>query len=1027
MTTLKKIYLFCLVILVTISPGSYTIAQRFPVRTYTEADGLANSMIFDLKQDSAGIIWIARRSGISSYDGINFKNYNVADGLKPTSYSQLFIDSKNYLWALVESGELTVSKFTGKQFKTVSTLLVPPSVSYRSYSAFLIVYRNNEPVILVGSEKEGLFACQGGRWRQFSITDGLVGNNVNGIVEYGGNVIVATNKGLSVFRNNSLDNYHITIPPELSKRILAMATDGHALWLLGENWLGVYTNGKLAVSARGFVLPTERNGRQCFMQTDGNERIYFGNLFKAYCFDIQTGVLELMTRNSGLISEGGSSVLIDREHNTWIGGYRGITKIQSRRFASYYATDGLKSNEVASGIEYSPGRYVFGHDGVFTYYDGKTFDTLLLHPSLAHGSNEFRVLDLARDNQGNIWAAVTSAGIARVNKNRKVTFFRTEQGLYGYAFSVISTPGGKIYAGTSTGLFELSGDRFNRVVLPQMHGSSVRKIFTSQGNTLFLTTINWGVMRIRNGMVTHYMSPDNPLANNVFSFLCDSKNRMWAGTLGGLFQVRDTSLVKPALPGLCITRPVYLILEDNAGQLWFGCDNGIYRWNWKSLEHFSTSDGLSGQEINRSAGFIDSRNRIWFGTNNGLTVYDPSFEYKANSLPPPILTLLYVESGNDTLNLSHELKLHYSQNNFIFHFRAISFLDEKQVVYSYKLEGLDTSWSKKTFYLDNSVRYNNLKPGEYRFLVKAGNSMGIWTEPVISGIITIRTPFWFRWWFVLLIIMILGVVGYMSARFVLIARYNSSLEAMVKERTTELEKSEQKLKESNQAKDNFFSIIAHDLKSPFNVILGMLDLLTREYSDYSDEERQNMLMRLKNASTRTIDLLENLLTWARAQRGLLPYTPVKFDILSIINENLLLFESAAHSKDILIKLCGEKKLEVMADYNMINAVVRNMISNAIKFTFPGGTITITAAHYENKNILVSVKDTGIGMSSEIQSNLFKIEKRTVVRGTNNEMGTGLGLILSKDFIEKNGGHIWVESELESGSTFYFTLPLDLSS
>jgi len=1012
----------CLIIILVIVSGISAIGQHYPVRTYTEADGLASSMIFDIEQDSSGIIWIARRSGISSYDGINFKNYNVNDGLKPISYSFLRLDSKNKLWAVAESGQLVISVFTGKHWKTITCDIRQTSGFYNSYTAFDVFYENNEPVVLVGSDKEGLFKYQNSQWKQFKTSNGLPGTIVNGIIQFDGKELVETNKGLAVFKNNTFDTKIREVSEYLSKNILAVAVDGNCLWILGENWLGSLCDEKFTLYTNDFILPLDRNGRQCFLQCDRMGKVYFGNLFKVLCYDQQSHSLETLTRKNGLISEGGSCALIDREKNTWIGGFRGITKIQSRRFACFYQSDGLFSNEVASGIEYSPGRYVFGHDGELTFYDGRSFSTLLLHPSSINVGNECRVLDITKDSQQNLWAAVTTKGMARIDRNRKVKWYTASQGLDGYVFSVISSSDGKIYAGTSNGFYELVNERFVHRFFNEMHGSSVRKLYPGKDNSLFISTINWGLLEIKNGKVFFYSSSDNPLANNVFSFFLDSKSRKWVGTAAGLFMVRDSMLVRAGPTEPAISRPVYMILEDRKGRLWFGCDNGIYRWDGNVLDHFSIAEGVSGQEINRSAGFIDYKDRIWFGTNNGLTVYDPLLDYLPKQVPPPLLALLFAESGNDSLNLDKNIVFPRSQNNPTFHFKALSFIDEKKVVYRYKLEGLDTAWSQEVFYQNNSVKYNNLKPGTYRFGVKAGNSIGIWTEPVYSNIITVQQPLWFRWWFLLGIIVLLGGISTLLGWFVLVARYNARLERMVSERTRELEHSEQMLKESNQAKDNFFSIIAHDLKSPFNVILGMLDLLTTGYSEYSDEERQTMLIRLKNASTRTIDLLENLLTWAMAQKGMLPFKPVDFDILEIVHENVMLFESAAHSKDILINLKVEKGLLVRADRNMVNTVVRNLISNAIKFTLPGGTISINFVPDYHNQIMVSVKDTGVGMPPETQNNLFKIEKRAVVKGTNNEMGTGLGLILSKDFIEKNDGRIWVESEEGSGSTFHFTLP-----
>ncbi|MCX6286103.1 MAG: ATP-binding protein [Bacteroidetes bacterium] len=1017
----------CLIFMLLLLSGIQVAAQRYPVRTYTEADGLANSMIYDLKQDSSGIIWIARRSGVSSYDGISFKNYNVSDGLKSTSYSFLQIDPKNKLWALVESGDLIISTYEGKRWKTISSRQGLKSIISMTYTAFNVYYQNAEPVVLVGSEKDGLFKFQNFQWTQYQTTDGLPSNTVNSILQFKEMVFVATDKGLSVMQNNGIRKNFFKGVPYLSKNILAMSVEGNVLYLLGESWLASLCEGKFTLISENFLLPVKLNGRHCFIQPDRKGRIYFGNMFKVFCYNQESESLESLKRNNGLISEGGSSVLVDREFNTWISGYRGITKIQSRQFASFYDIDGLFSNEVASGLEYRPGNYVFGHDGVLSFYDGRTFSPLILDHTTYNRNYESRVLDIAKDFQGNLWAAVSSKGLARIDLNRKIYWYRSAQGLDGIVFSVLSSSDGKLYAGTTTGLYVLTGDRFVKIHEHETRYMAIRKIYPGKGKSIFISTISWGIMEVRNDKVIRYRSTENDLANNVFSFLIDSKSRKWVGTAAGLYLISDTMLVRSGTSSPNINRPIYLILEDNVGRLWFGTDHGIYRWDEKTLDHFSTSEGISGQEINRSAGFMDFRHRLWFGTNNGLTVYDPVTNFDPKQVSPPLLSLQYLESGKDTLNPAIPLRLPSNMNNLIFHFRAISFIDEKLVVYKYKLDGLDTSWSNDVFYLNNSVRYNNLKPGTYRFCVKARNSLGVWCDPVCSSVIKVKQPFWFSWWFLMTAIIILGVIGFLTGRYVLIIRYNVRLEKMVSERTKELEHSEQMLKESNQAKDNFFSIIAHDLKSPFNVILGMLELLTKDYSEYSDRERQVMLMRLKTAATRTIDLLENLLTWARVQKGLLPFSPEKFDMLDIVHENIMLFESAAHSKDILIKQSVEKNLLVMADRNMINTIVRNLISNAIKFTFPGGSITINVGHQETGQILVSVKDTGFGMSPNILSNLFKIEKRMVTRGTNNEMGTGLGLILSKDFIEKNNGKIWVSSEEGAGSTFYFTLPLEKSS
>ena len=361
------------------------------------------------------------------------------------------------------------------------------------------------------------------------------------------------------------------------------------------------------------------------------------------------------------------------------------------------------------------------------------------------------------------------------------------------------------------------------------------------------------------------------------------------------------------------------------------------------------------------------------------------------------------------------------RSDISFNARVISLINEQQVFVRYYVEGFDTGWLKELPYTGNSFVYNNLRPGSYRFFLKARNSIGTWSDPVVSATFTIRSPFWLRWWFLTLALLLFSGMIYITTRFILINRYKNQLKDEVNLRTLELRKSEIQLTESNVAKDTFFSIIAHDLRNPFNSILGFLDLLTSDDSDYSESEQKEILLQLKSASVRTFDLLENLLTWARAQRGSLPFEPAPFPLREVIADNLNLFDTAAHSKNISLINKGKEDLRVFADRNMISAVVRNLISNALKFTFPGGAITIGMELQDSETILVYVKDNGTGIPPDILENLFKIEQRTMARGTANETGTGLGLILCKEFIEKNGGTIRVSSTPGEGSTFSFTL------
>jgi len=237
-----------------------------------------------------------------------------------------------------------------------------------------------------------------------------------------------------------------------------------------------------------------------------------------------------------------------------------------------------------------------------------------------------------------------------------------------------------------------------------------------------------------------------------------------------------------------------------------------------------------------------------------------------------------------------------------------------------------------------------------------------------------------------------------------------------------LKESEARLKELNATKDKFFNIIAHDLKNPFNNILGFSELLVEQMKekDYSDIEKYAEA--INRASCRAMDLLTNLLDWSRSQTGRIEFNPEYNDMVLIINDVIELTGDLARSKSISINLKSEEKIPFIGDRSMISTVIRNLLSNAIKFSFKGGNIEITAAENE-KEVIVSVSDNGTGISKENTEKLFKIGDLVSTQGTNNEKGTGLGLILCKEFIDKHGGKIRAESEIGKGSRFIFSIPV----
>lgn len=239
---------------------------------------------------------------------------------------------------------------------------------------------------------------------------------------------------------------------------------------------------------------------------------------------------------------------------------------------------------------------------------------------------------------------------------------------------------------------------------------------------------------------------------------------------------------------------------------------------------------------------------------------------------------------------------------------------------------------------------------------------------------------------------------------------------------TEIKDNELRLIELNASKDKFFSIIAHDLKSPFNSIIGFSELLLEKANENNFSKVDEIAAIIHNSSCMAMDLLANLLTWSQMETGKMTFNPEQFDISGILNDTIALMQPTADQKSIQISNSISPGTNIFADKKMINTVLRNLISNAVKFTETGGKIEISATT-SPKEVIFSVKDNGVGIPEDRIEKLFTINENISTPGTRQEKGTGLGLMLCKEFIDKNNGKIWAESIEGVGSSFSFSLPV----
>jgi signal transduction histidine kinase len=345
------------------------------------------------------------------------------------------------------------------------------------------------------------------------------------------------------------------------------------------------------------------------------------------------------------------------------------------------------------------------------------------------------------------------------------------------------------------------------------------------------------------------------------------------------------------------------------------------------------------------------------------------------------------------------------------------------------MEGISDDWldiGNRKF-----VPFSGLQPGEYTFKVKGSNNDGVWNDKEINIDIVVLPPWWrsIYAYFAYLIFIVLLVVVYVKMRERKLVHDKKVLEQKVHERTIKIEEQNQLIVSKNQelkdligTKDKLFSIIGHDLGNQFNIIVGFLEVLVSDFKKLDASKVERHLINISNTSKYAYNLLENLLTWARMQTNLMQFNPEVFNVSEKIKEETKLHEGASAKKNIKIEVFSDAEINIYADINMFSTVFRNLVANAIKFTHENGNISITVKRVANFCEIV-VKDNGVGISEQDIQKIFRIDSKHKTLGTKGERGTGLGLILCKEFVEKNGGNIAVKSEIRQGSEFSFTLPV----
>ncbi|MFI5180137.1 MAG: two-component regulator propeller domain-containing protein [Thermoanaerobaculia bacterium] len=775
-------------------PASPLAGQSYLVHVYNSASGLPTGEVTGVAQDGEGRIWFATRAGFVSYDGSAWERHATPEPGVARDYIFLKRDARGVMWTVSSRWPRLLATADGHEWmnnpgpgRTEGTMVV--------VMALEVATVDGETAVAVGTADRGLYIWHRKRWTHVDLAEGLPSSSIRALAADGGGFWAATGSGLARVTPAGAVTSATSLLPEEARDLLAVAVGpgrdpagvAREIWVLSTRGLGHLVDGVYSWKTTGlrFEFSQPSIPAVVFPDPDANV-VYFCSYHPFYRLDLGSGMVETLGRANGLAGDGATALLLDRERNLWVTGYRGVSKLVSRRFANWSRLNGLLDDEVTAIAEPRAGRLVFGHNQGLTILEGAIARTVPFPVSAVQPRAVPRVLDMAADGSGGLWVAASQQGLGHLRKDGSIRFFRAGPGAGNDATSVLSLPGGNALVGTRSSLLRFDGSRFEPAMssVPQV---MVRHLVRTRDGAVWIATNTGGLLVLESGRLREVPESDGRKAEayNVFE---DRRGRLWALTATGPRIVRDGRLVRPDEPALGIEEPTFSAVEDADGRLWFGTAQGVLRWDGASLVRFTPREGLGGWETNRAAVLLDTRGRLWFGTDGGASEYRR--EEDRTVAPPPIVTITAVEVKGRSASATAPLELSPGDDTLTFRFRAVSFLDEKQTTCRTRLEGLDSDWSAPHPASEREVRFTNLPPGRFRFQIRATNAAGITAPDISSAYIVIPPPLVRRGWFLVLSAVVLAagiVVAFQSAVH---WRAAARLEREVAARTAALAESE---------------------------------------------------------------------------------------------------------------------------------------------------------------------------------------------------------------------------------------------
>jgi signal transduction histidine kinase/ligand-binding sensor domain-containing protein len=939
-----------------------------------------------------------------------------------------------FIWITTYNG---IMRFDGKRVEVFDEKTIP----FLATNSFYKVYEDSRGVLWFASQGSGIITYDGQTFTQVEPTQGTIPKSIRSLyLEDNGNVWIGTNnEGLLLMSEGvvtpihhpALDNNNILDIDRDEHHVFWFATDGHGVVRFDGQEFFQYTHhqGLLSNSVNtvkaipGEVLIGTTNGLMRLAKgkisaVDFLKNVPINDIAHGpdglYWIAAENGLARFSTSTTEYLSEKNqqsftriNNICFDKEGSAWLStGRNGLIQIKQTGIVNFTTAQGLTLNRINIIVEGSDNSFYIGSDGgdVDVYKNGEV-KKINLNTSLASAG----IRDICVDNAGNLWIA-SYRGILSISGGKE-KLYGLEDGLPAIDIRrILKDKKGNLWFGSrSGGVVKFSNNKI-AAIYDKSNGLGANYILALEEDTkgnIYVGTHSGGLTVISpDGTTNHFSILGEDAGILIFNIHIANNGTAWLICNSGIYLFNGTSFKKIKLENPNQGETFFDLVEDANRNFWITTNIGVLRLKHADVENYinGTAPSIPGKIFDNQDGMINKEctgatrslrstsGRLWIPTIGGVTVFHPERIKENKIIPPVYITSLLTDKQTITRDSS---TIAPGNLRFSFNFTALSYWSPAKVRFKYKLENVDPDWVDGGS--SRQAEYTNLKPGRYTLRVIACNNDGLWNEQGATMHFIVQPFFYQTFWFYALSVVL--------ALLVLYATYTW--------RIRKIEQHNAELRKLNNELDRFVYSTSHDLRAPLASILGLINL-----SRLEKENREEYLNLIEKSVRKLDEFISEIIDYSRNAR--LEIEPVHIDfqtiVASILEDLEYLEENVSVKKNISISGSGQ----YFNDKTRLRIILSNLISNAIKYrntwiTDPRVNITIS---YNTRQAVLMVEDNGIGIVPDQLENIFKMFHR----GSEQSKGSGLGLYIVKETVDKLGGTVTVKSKVGEGTAFEVIIP-----